>query len=53
LTPGLRRMSCSELSVCLSTCSGQMSTCTRRASESVHQIRCLLPSCNMECVSTS
>lgn len=27
LTPGLRRMSCSESSVCWSTCVGQMSTC--------------------------
>ena len=26
LTPGLRRMSCSESSVCFNTCSGQMST---------------------------
>ena len=32
LTPGLRSMRCSELSVCLSTCSGQMSTCACRAS---------------------
>ncbi len=32
LTPGLRKMSCSELSVCFSTCSGQMSTCTQHTS---------------------
>ena len=52
LTPGLRRMSCSELSVCLSTCSGQISTCNT-ISTSVSQGPWTAAACSIDVAYTS